>query len=497
VILSPEEYASAPASELLRAAARGQAGLDRRWVRALVDRGDAVLGDFVRFLREEHEDDRVELGEELLEIARALRTPAALELYTEYARQVKYVLPDELTEAYAELGGEAIEALLELDQESHGAPDVRFALAVLGARDPRILRLLTGYLEEDPADAALALGIYGDPAARLALTAALVRASDEATRRLLAGAIEELETVRARPEIEPFDIWELYPEEAPPRFAVLDDEELREFLKSPAPPYRASAIEMLAFETPAAETATRILELAQRDPEVEVRATAWEALEGVEDPAGIQEVLRRMARDEGAPVEERAAALVAIAADARRDEGVRERILEYFENPETRAQAVKAMWHSGDRRFEVQVAKALDDRDKDVVRQAVTAVGLFGMVAQVGRLERLFEDEDLRAPALYGYALAAPTEVTPARLKKLFRMIEELAGELSDEHAALVAKAFDDRLAMNGLDPVFLVEDAEQEDAEPSPAPAAGAKVGRNDPCPCGSGKKHKKCCGA
>jgi preprotein translocase subunit SecA len=24
----------------------------------------------------------------------------------------------------------------------------------------------------------------------------------------------------------------------------------------------------------------------------------------------------------------------------------------------------------------------------------------------------------------------------------------------------------------------------------------AGAKVGRNDPCPCGSGKKYKKCCG-
>ena len=24
---------------------------------------------------------------------------------------------------------------------------------------------------------------------------------------------------------------------------------------------------------------------------------------------------------------------------------------------------------------------------------------------------------------------------------------------------------------------------------------AASAKVGRNDPCPCGSGKKYKKCC--
>ncbi len=25
----------------------------------------------------------------------------------------------------------------------------------------------------------------------------------------------------------------------------------------------------------------------------------------------------------------------------------------------------------------------------------------------------------------------------------------------------------------------------------------SGVKVGRNDPCPCGSGKKYKKCCGA
>ncbi|MDX1503354.1 MAG: SEC-C metal-binding domain-containing protein [Thermoanaerobaculia bacterium] len=25
----------------------------------------------------------------------------------------------------------------------------------------------------------------------------------------------------------------------------------------------------------------------------------------------------------------------------------------------------------------------------------------------------------------------------------------------------------------------------------------SAAKVGRNEPCPCGSGKKYKKCCGA
>jgi len=29
------------------------------------------------------------------------------------------------------------------------------------------------------------------------------------------------------------------------------------------------------------------------------------------------------------------------------------------------------------------------------------------------------------------------------------------------------------------------------------PAVSSNARVGRNDPCPCGSGKKYKKCCGA
>src|SRR2546426_10349855 len=31
----------------------------------------------------------------------------------------------------------------------------------------------------------------------------------------------------------------------------------------------------------------------------------------------------------------------------------------------------------------------------------------------------------------------------------------------------------------------------------PQPAQRAAARVGRNDPCPCGSGKKYKKCHGA
>jgi SWIM/SEC-C metal-binding protein len=29
------------------------------------------------------------------------------------------------------------------------------------------------------------------------------------------------------------------------------------------------------------------------------------------------------------------------------------------------------------------------------------------------------------------------------------------------------------------------------------PRPVTSDKISRNDPCPCGSGKKYKKCCGA
>ncbi|MFQ5988707.1 MAG: preprotein translocase subunit SecA [Candidatus Methylomirabilales bacterium] len=43
---------------------------------------------------------------------------------------------------------------------------------------------------------------------------------------------------------------------------------------------------------------------------------------------------------------------------------------------------------------------------------------------------------------------------------------------------------------------------ARKQSLKPSPAPAAaavkaGGKIGRNEPCPCGSGRKYKKCCGA
>ncbi|KLV09135.1 hypothetical protein ABT56_02770 [Photobacterium aquae] len=49
----------------------------------------------------------------------------------------------------------------------------------------------------------------------------------------------------------------------------------------------------------------------------------------------------------------------------------------------------------------------------------------------------------------------------------------------------------------NGKAQWFYIDGEYPEPAEPeAPQPATSNKVGRNDPCPCGSGKKHKKCCG-
>jgi preprotein translocase subunit SecA len=38
--------------------------------------------------------------------------------------------------------------------------------------------------------------------------------------------------------------------------------------------------------------------------------------------------------------------------------------------------------------------------------------------------------------------------------------------------------------------------DGTQVDHKPEPVRNRAPRVGRNDPCPCGSGKKYKQCCG-
>ncbi|MDT8342737.1 MAG: SEC-C metal-binding domain-containing protein, partial [Longimicrobiales bacterium] len=79
--------------------------------------------------------------------------------------------------------------------------------------------------------------------------------------------------------------------------------------------------------------------------------------------------------------------------------------------------------------------------------------------------------------------------------------------------------AMRDRVEEDVLNKLFLIQLVKEEEAreleQPSqqtrmvlshgqrkgvdkePVRRQGPRVGRNDPCPCGSGKKYKKCCGA
>jgi len=67
-----------------------------------------------------------------------------------------------------------------------------------------------------------------------------------------------------------------------------------------------------------------------------------------------------------------------------------------------------------------------------------------------------------------------------------------------------------ERVKLDTVQKLFAIQPAHEEEIRPEepvffmnrggedalPEPEKGKKVGRNDPCPCGSGKKYKKCCG-
>ncbi len=497
MILDPQQYDSSTTFDLVREAAHGHIGLDHRLIRVLLDRGEAILPDLIRFLDQEAATAPLDIGDFLVDVARALRTPAALPLLALETRRRDFTIEDELLAAFLELGPSSIDTLLELHAERSEAVDVTFTLAALRVRDPRILAILLAQLEKSPGEAVIELGLYGVSAAVPALEKALAAAGDDQKRRIdLENAIAECKSDRAFEPPPPFDVWTEYPEEEAPSFAILSPKELNEFLSSPVPAYRSQAIRALAFDplTPTAQA--RIFDIAQNDPDVGVRAEAWKALEEFGEERDIGDALRRKVDDEAAPLAERAGALIALAPAASDDESLRRRILEFYDIPEVRAQAIEAMWRSTDRRFTDYAVRHLEDADTGIRRQAIAAAGWLGAVSQVGRLESFFDDEDVRESALFAYALAAPGEVTPARVNKLFDRIDDLAGGLTNDEAAIVMKALDNRLELRGYDPIFLVEEEDEEDEEEPRAPAASLKVGRNDPCPCGSGKKYKKCCG-
>jgi hypothetical protein len=155
------------------------------------------------------------------------------------------------------------------------------------------------------------------------------------------------------------------------------------------------------------------------------------------------------------------------------------------------------MWRSLWQPYAKYFGQHLDAPDVALVREALRGAGYFQLTSQADKIASYFDREgdfgDLRDDALFAYALAMPGETTRGRVRGMFRKIEALT-LLTPAEAELVMFGLDERLRLKGLAPVFESEAEVEDEPEPAPVPQ---KVGRNDPCPCGSGKKYKKCHGA
>jgi hypothetical protein len=166
------------------------------------------------------------------------------------------------------------------------------------------------------------------------------------------------------------------------------------------------------------------------------------------------------------------------------------------------------MWRSLWEPFAKYFAPHLEETEEiSILRQALRGAGYFRLTKYAEKIASYLDREGnlatLRDDALFAYALAMPGETTRGRIRGMLRKIDALA-DLDQTETDLVMFALDERLRLNGLAPVFAEEEvassqqpvASSAEAEDAPVVAASQKIGRNDPCPCGSGKKFKKCCG-
>jgi preprotein translocase subunit SecA len=77
------------------------------------------------------------------------------------------------------------------------------------------------------------------------------------------------------------------------------------------------------------------------------------------------------------------------------------------------------------------------------------------------------------------------------------RAFEDFLRNMPQQTSHSSTSAFDDPSKTDKAKPSDVVSEAADQLSKEKPKPKrSGPKVGRNDPCPCGSGKKYKQCCG-
>jgi hypothetical protein len=317
--------------------------------------------------------------------------------------------------------------------------------------------------------------------------------------RELQYALEQLGREQEPHQAEPFDVLREYPKRDTPALDVLSHSERLEMLGSPDAETRAQAAHSFFNQELDPNAREALLALARSDAEGKVRGEAWASLADAADDASIRGEMLAVLTDPARDVYERGGAAVGLYGVADRDDvhPAIERM--YEEGGPARAKALEAMWRSLWPSYSKFFAPHLEDPDPAIARQALRGAGYFQLTRHLDKIAAYFDrdddKEDLREDALFAYAMAMPGETTRGRVRGMLRKSDGLTHLQADE-TDLVMFALDERLRLHGLEPVFQNDAQDDEEAAPPPPPPA-AKPGRNDPCPCGSGKKYKKCHGA
>lgn len=501
-MILPEHFDNTPPEQLLRAAALGRLGMDQRLIRSLLGRPEATLDALDRLAFAEDDERMVDMREPFFDLYRALGSPRAIPYYLKLVRGNPSEIPDEVVEAFAAQGAAALDPVLacHAEMEPEDAADLVFLVAAMGARDERVRAVMRETLARDPYEGALSIGLLGDPALAPDLESALAALppSAQSERKALRDALESLAAPAPR-DLPQFDIFSLYPAAAPPLLEVMPEEEVLPFLACESAEYRAAAARSLGDDDYSDTARDALIRHARADESAEVRAEALRALGARAGEQPVEDLLRKTLLDEQAGEEIRAGALIALAPPSGAGP-LQPVLLRFYENERTRGAALEAMARSRDARYVKYFAANLRHEDQAIARQAVQGVGAIPLPALALELVPLFGDPGLREDALLSYALSVSAPITPKSVSKLFDRIEEKAGGMTTDESELVALALDRRLEMEGFRPVFFPDDEDApEPADPvySDAPVRSDKVGRNDPCPCGSGKKYKKCHGA
>ena len=99
---------------------------------------------------------------------------------------------------------------------------------------------------------------------------------------------------------------------------------------------------------------------------------------------------------------------------------------------------------------------------------------------------------------LRGYAQQDPLILYK---KEGFEMFQDLIERIKEETISILFRIQiaepEEINIMQKQDQENLIFSHSDESTVRQPIKRGHAKIGRNDPCPCGSGKKYKKCCGA